>query len=97
MFKNSLKDKGRVFGWGGRMDLELILKKIEVLENDPKVPKNVRRALSQARESLTSDQELSVRVSAAIYAIQDVIDDQNLQSHYRVLLFDILSNLESLK
>ena len=79
------------------MDLDLILRKIEMLENDPKVPKNVRRALSQARESLTSDKELSVKVSSAIYAIQDVVEDQNLQSHYRVLLFDILSNLESLK
>ena len=73
---------------------------IELIDNvggDTSVPKNIRRALSEAKERLKGADELSTRVSVAVYAIEAVSEDINMPMHARTQIWAILSALESIK
>ncbi len=70
---------------------------IEGVAGDTTVPKNIRRALDEAKGRLTSQDELTVRVSAAIYSIESVSEDVNMPPHARMQIWNILSALESIK
>ncbi len=70
---------------------------IDMVGEDTSVPKNIRRALSEAKERLKGQDELSTRVSAAIYAIEGVSEDINMPMHARTQIWAILSALESIK
>ncbi len=70
---------------------------IDTVGEDTSVPKNIRRALSLAKDRLKGQEELSTRVSAAIYAIEGVSEDINMPMHARTQIWAILSALESIK
>jgi uncharacterized protein (UPF0147 family) len=65
--------------------------------DDSSVPKNIRKALSEAKERLRADEELTVKVSAAIYSLESVAEDVNMPPHARMQIWSIMSELESLK
>ncbi len=67
------------------------------IANDSTVPKNIRKALSNASQKMRSDEELTVRVSSAIYEVEAISEDVNMPTHARMQIWSILSALESLK
>ena len=79
------------------MSLDEVISQMDQLMADPAVPKNIRKALEDAKKTLESDEELSVKVSSAIYILQPHIEDPNLPMHSRLMLLNILSGLESAK
>ena len=78
-------------------DLKEIVEMIDMVLEDTSVPKNVRRALEDAKKVIESDQPLDVKISSAVYSIQTVTDDPNLLMHSRMQLWNILSALEAVK
>ncbi|MEM2948667.1 MAG: UPF0147 family protein [Candidatus Anstonellales archaeon] len=74
-----------------------IIEIINSLLEDFSVPRNVRRALEEAKVRLEGTEELKVRISAAIYIIQEVSEDVNLPAHARTQIWAILSALEGIK
>ena len=70
---------------------------LDELVGDNSIPKNIRRALSEAKDRLKSDDEDTVKVSAAIYLIESVSDDINMPSHARTQIWAIIGELESSK
>ncbi|MEM4555084.1 MAG: UPF0147 family protein [Candidatus Anstonellaceae archaeon] len=74
-----------------------IIEMIEMLGEDTTVPKNIRKALTEAKERLKSKEDLSTRISAAIYTIEAVSEDINIPMHARTQIWAILSALESIK
>jgi len=73
---------------------------VELINNvaeDTSVPKNIRRALVEARERLKTSDELSTKVGAAVYSIEAVSEDINMPMHARTQVWTILSALESIK
>lgn len=70
---------------------------IDTVSEDTSVPKNIRRALSEAKERLKGNDELSTKVSAAVYAIEGISEDINMPMHARTQIWTILSALESIK
>lgn len=74
-----------------------IIEMIEGVTADSSVPKNIRKALSEAKERLQTEDELTVKVSAAIYSIESVSEDVNMPPHARMQIWSIMSALESLK
>ncbi|MEM4335774.1 MAG: UPF0147 family protein [Candidatus Anstonellales archaeon] len=74
-----------------------IIEMINSLLEDFSVPRNVRRALEEAKVRLGGTEELKVRISAAIYIIQEVSEDVNLPAHARTQIWAILSALEGIK
>ncbi|MCX6773043.1 MAG: UPF0147 family protein [Candidatus Micrarchaeota archaeon] len=74
-----------------------VIELIDTVGEDTSVPKNIRRALSVAKERLKGVDELPTRVSAAVYAIEAVSEDINMPMHARTQIWTILSALESIK
>jgi hypothetical protein len=74
-----------------------ITKQMEMLINDTSVPRNVRSAIGEAKEKLNSNEEGTVRVSGAIYCVDAVSTDINLPPQARTAVWNILSQLESIK
>ncbi len=68
----------------------------EVLE-DSSVPKNIRKAVGDAKQRLQSDDDLVVKVSSAIYSIESITEDVNMPPHARMQIWSIISELEALK
>ncbi len=69
---------------------------IDNLVDDTSIPKNIRRALSEAKSRLDSEEENSVKISAAIYVIESITEDINMPPHARTQIWAIMSALESL-
>ncbi len=78
------------------MDIKDISDMVETLMNDATIPKNIRKALSEAKTRLDSGEDKGVKVSAAIYLIESVSDDINMPAHARTQIWAIMSALESL-
>lgn len=77
--------------------VEEIIELMSAVVDDSSVPKNIRKALSDAKERLKSEDELTVKVSAAIYSLESVAEDVNMPPHARMQIWSIMSELESLK
>lgn len=78
-------------------EIDEIVGLIEGVIGDTSVPKNIRRAMEQAKERLLGEDELTTKVSAAIYSIESISEDVNMPPHARMQIWSILSALESLK
>lgn len=71
---------------------------IENLLKDTSIPKNVRVSLQKSVEYLNKkDDEQTVRISNAIYEIQQVSNDVNLPIHARTFIWQVLGMLERIK
>lgn len=78
------------------MELKDISDMVGNLVNDTTIPKNIRKALSEAKGRLDSGEDKGVKVSAAIYLIESISDDINMPAHARTQIWAIMSALESL-
>jgi len=77
--------------------LAQIAEMLEDLVADTSIPKNIRKALSDAKDRLRSGDEDNVKVSAAIYLIESISDDINMPAHARTQIWSIMGELESTK
>ncbi len=77
--------------------IDQINKSMDMLINDSSVPKNVRSSVSQAKEKLNDSGDYTMRISGAIYEIDNVSGDINLPPQARTMVWNILSMLESIK
>lgn len=79
-------------------DFTPIVEFLDQLLADTSVPRNVRAAIAKAKEKLQAPNEPeNVRVSGAIYALDEVSNDINLPMHGRTMIWNILSELEAMK
>jgi uncharacterized protein len=78
------------------MELNEVSQMLDNLVNDTTIPKNIRRALSEAKGRLDSAEEKSVKVSAAIYVIESIAEDINMPTHARTQIWAIMNALETL-
>ncbi len=72
---------------------------IELMENligDHSVPRNIRRAVEEAKEKIKKEIS-STTISAAVYLLDDISNDINMPSHTRTDIWTIISSLEALK
>ncbi|MFA6530243.1 MAG: UPF0147 family protein [Candidatus Micrarchaeia archaeon] len=68
------------------------------LIGDASIPKNIRKAISDAKMRLDNNaEEVNVKVSAAIYIIDSISDDINMPAHARTQIWAIVSGLEGIK
>jgi len=74
-----------------------IIEMLEIVTGDTSVPKNIRKALTEARDKLKSDDDLPVKVSSAVYSLDSVSEDINMPMHARTQIWTILSALEGIK
>lgn len=78
------------------MNIHEVSGMLDNLVNDTSIPKNIRRALSEAKARLDSGDEKSVKISAAIYVIESITEDINMPPHARTQIWAVMSALEAL-
>ena len=84
------------------MDTEARLKQImEVLDQiaeDTSVTRNIRRGAAEAKARLAKKNEaLDLRVTSAIMIMDDLANDPNIPLHGRTLIWNVISQLETVK
>lgn len=77
--------------------LEGIVREIDVILEDHTIPKNIKKALQDSKQKLLSEDEWNVKLSSAIYHINNISEDINMPTHARMQIWTILSELEALK
>jgi len=78
--------------------LKPIIDILEQLSEDTSVPRNIRRGAREARERLHNEAEaLDVRAASAIFMLDELANDPNIPIHGRTLIWDLISQLETVK
>ncbi len=84
------------------VDMETRLKQImEVLDQlaeDNSVPRNIRRGAADAKQRLLNKNEaLDIRSASAVMILDELANDPNIPLHGRTLIWNIISQLETVK
>ena len=84
------------------MDVDVKLKQVidvlDQLSEDTSVPRNIRRGAADSKTRLLKTSEpLDVRVAGAISIMDDLANDPNIPLHGRTLIWNIISQLETVK
>ena len=84
------------------MDVELKLKQImdvlDQLAEDTSVPRNIRRGAADAKGTLVKkEMALDVRVASAVHLLDELANDPNIPLHGRTQIWNIISQLETVK
>lgn len=84
------------------MDTETKLKQIGIvldqLAEDTSIPRNIRRDAKTTKENLLNPTNpLDVRVAGTISTLDELANDPNIPLHGRTLVWNIISQLESIK
>jgi uncharacterized protein (UPF0147 family) len=65
---------------------------------DTSVPRNIRRAASEAREALLKEgEDQVVRAASAITILDEISNDPNMPVHTRTTIWNALSILETVR
>lgn len=70
---------------------------LEQLINDTSVPRNIRKAAEDSIALLQKDEEPTLKASSVISILDDISNGPNIPIHARILIWNILSELESVK
>ena len=65
--------------------------------NDTSVPRNIRKAAEDSTNLLAKDEEQTIKASTVISILDDISNDPNIPIHARILIWNILSELEAVK
>ena len=78
--------------------IEYIVELMEAIMEDTSVPRNIRKAIDDAKEKISSKEDLAnVNISNAIYKLEDISNDINMPAHTRTEIWTIISELESIR
>jgi len=76
--------------------LRQIIEVLDQLAEDTSVPRNIRRGATEAKERIMQDKEaLDVRAASAIFILDELANDPNIPLHGRTLIWNIISQLET--
>ncbi len=78
--------------------LRQVMEVLDQLAEDTSVPRNIRRGAAEAKERLTHREEaLDLRSASAVMILDDLANDPNIPLHGRTLIWNIISQLETVK
>ncbi len=78
--------------------LRQVMDVLDQLAEDTSVPRNIRRGASEAKDLLLKKEDaLDVRVASAIFMMDELANDPNIPLHGRTLIWNIISQLETVK
>jgi len=78
--------------------LRQIMGVLDQLAEDTSVPRNIRRGATEAKDRLLrKDEALDVRVAGANFILDELANDPNIPLHGRTLIWNIMSQLETVK
>ena len=74
-----------------------IISLMDSMLDDGTIPKNVKRAISDAKAKLREGGEPTVQAGSAIYLLEEMSEDINLPPHARTQIWNLLNALERIK
>ena len=74
-----------------------IMAVLDQLAEDTTVPRNIRRGATDAKAYLMKSEALDVRVASAIMILDDLANDPNIPLHGRTQIWNLISQLETVK
>jgi uncharacterized protein (UPF0147 family) len=78
--------------------LRQIMEVLDQLAEDTSVPRNIRRGATEAKDRLLQKSEaLDIRSASAIMILDELANDPNIPLHGRTLIWNIISQLETVK
>jgi len=76
-------------------NLEQAIKLLEQIVSDRTVPRNIRTSAEGVIQNLkTGEDSMEIKLSSAIYVLDDVSNDPNIPMYTRTLVWNIVSLLE---
>lgn len=79
------------------VDLSPVVELLEQIASDRTVPKNIRAAVEDSMNALAGDDDVKVRISAAIGYLDDIINDPNMPMYTRTQIWNVVSMLEEMR
>ncbi len=80
------------------MELKEVLKIMDDIINDSTVPRNIRKAVSDAKALVEKKEgDPVVNISEAIYILDEASNDVNIPMHTRTQLWMVIGELERIK
>lgn len=79
---------------------EKIQQAVEIMDRiseDMSVPRNIRRAAKEAKESLQEEDDPVVKAASAISVLDEISNDPNMPVQTRTTIWNALSLLETIK
>ena len=74
-----------------------IIQVLDQLAEDTSVPRNIRRGAKESKEKLLNTGEaLDVRTASATTILDELANDPNIPLHGRTLIWNIISQLETI-
>lgn len=71
---------------------------LQHIMEDTSVPRNIRRATEESRNILSEeDEDPTIRASTVISILDEISNDPNIPIHARTLIWEVLSELESVR
>ena len=82
----------------GADNLGELLEFLSHIDEDPDTPRSVKNAIKDIRGMLTDESEpdMNLRKSHALARVEEIVEDPNIPSHGRTVLWDVLGRIESL-
>jgi len=70
---------------------------MEELIEDTSIPRNIRRSITHAKDTLEEEgKPMDVRVASAIFELDEIANDTNIPVHGRTVVYMIMGKLETL-
>ncbi len=80
------------------MDFDGVFGKIDDVIADYSMPKRIKNVFAKIKSDLSKDSKSrDVVITSAIYTLDEVTNDVNIPMHVKTIVWDIISDLESLK
>lgn len=74
------------------------VKMMDDLMTDYSIPRNVRKNIQNIRNKLAMDKTpLDVRAASSVISLDELVNDPNMPSHARTVLYMVMSKLEILQ
>ena len=71
---------------------------LQHIMEDTSIPRNIRRAAEESKDILAKDdEEPTIRASTVISILDEISNDPNIPIHARTLIWNVLSELESVR
>ncbi len=80
-----------------KAELEDIIYLLDMLLTDVMIPKNAKNILANIKSIVETDSKNIIKLSEAIYGLQDVSEDPNLPLNAKSEVWQLLNKLEKIK
>jgi len=78
------------------VNVKQIAEVLDQLAEDTSVPRNIRRGAKEAKDLLLGQKDaLDVRAASASFILDELANDPNIPLHGRTLIWNIISQLET--